>query len=150
MDVIDEGSSMHEQSDESSHDNKQEKEMDTINQKAQLEKPNKIRGIRPAPLEILNHVKLNNPVETPRSTIKGFLGVPQQTELKFTRENLRKVEEQLKRAFVEFYQKLRLLKSFNFMNTLAFSKIMKKYDKVYILNFIVTLISPLTYVLILR
>ncbi|XP_043816430.1 phosphate transporter PHO1 homolog 3-like isoform X2 [Manihot esculenta] len=87
-------------------------------------------GTRLAPLEILNHVKFNNTLETPRSTIKGLLPVSQETQLKFTRENLRRVEEQLKRAFVEFYQKLRLLKSYSFLNTLAFSKIMKKYDKI--------------------
>ncbi|KAF8390161.1 hypothetical protein HHK36_024683 [Tetracentron sinense] len=46
------------------------------------------------------------------------------------REDLKKVEEQLTRAFVEFYQKLRLLKSYSFLNLLAFSKIMKKYDKI--------------------
>ncbi|KAJ6718311.1 XENOTROPIC AND POLYTROPIC RETROVIRUS RECEPTOR 1-RELATED [Salix purpurea] len=89
-----------------------------------------VRNFRPAPLEILNRVKINNTQATPRSTIKNFLKVPQQTEIKFTRENLRKVEEQLKVAFVEFYQKLRLLKSYSFLNTLAFSKIMKKYDKI--------------------
>ncbi|KAG5237256.1 phosphate transporter PHO1 [Salix suchowensis] len=78
-----------------------------------------VRNFRPAPLEILNRVKINNTQATPRSTIKNFL-----------KENLRKVEEQLKVAFVEFYQKLRLLKSYSFLNTLAFSKIMKKYDKI--------------------
>lgn len=85
---------------------------------------------RPAPLHILNNVRMNNALETPRSTIKGVLKVPRHTDLKFTRDNLRKVEDQLKRAFIEFYQKLRLLKSFSFLNTLAFSKIMKKYDKI--------------------
>ncbi|KAF5181790.1 Phosphate transporter pho1-like protein, partial [Thalictrum thalictroides] len=39
-------------------------------------------------------------------------------------------EEQLKRAFIEFYQKLRLLKNYSFLNLLALFKIMKKYDKV--------------------
>ncbi|KAG5237255.1 phosphate transporter PHO1 [Salix suchowensis] len=78
-----------------------------------------VRNFRPAPLEILNRVTINSTQATPRSTIKNFLKVPQQTELKFTRENLRKVEEQLKRAF-----------SYSFLNTLAFSKIMKKYDKI--------------------
>jgi SPX domain protein involved in polyphosphate accumulation len=97
----------------------------------QEEKPKSmVRTFRPAPLEILNRAKINNTLATPCSTIKSFLKVPQQTELKFTRENLRKVEEQLKGAFYEFYQKLRLLKSYSFLNTLAFSKIMKKYDKV--------------------
>ncbi|KAE8653711.1 Phosphate transporter PHO1-like protein 5 [Hibiscus syriacus] len=90
----------------------------------------KLKGVKPAPLEVLDRVKMNNTLDTPRSTIKGVLQVPNQTELSFSRENLRKVEEKLKVAFVEFYQKLRLLKSYSFLNTLAFSKIMKKYDKI--------------------
>ncbi|XP_031262418.1 phosphate transporter PHO1 homolog 3-like isoform X7 [Pistacia vera] len=94
----------------------------------------KAPGTRPAPLEILEKVKINNTKETPRSTIKTVLGVPHQTEIKFNRENLRKVEDQLKQAFVEFYLKLRLLKSYCFLNTLAFSKIMKKYDKITLRN----------------
>ncbi|KAJ8546043.1 hypothetical protein K7X08_018626 [Anisodus acutangulus] len=48
----------------------------------------------------------------------------------FCKEELRKAEEQMKRAFVEFYQKLRLLKSYRSLNVCAFSKMMKKYDKV--------------------
>lgn len=67
---------------------------------------------RPPPLEILDHVTISQPVETPRSTIKGFLNVPVQTELEFSRENMSKIEEQLKRAFIEFHNKLRLLKSY--------------------------------------
>jgi hypothetical protein len=135
MYAIEEGQSLHEQSDESDHD-KMEKQSDNSDQKEEEEeeeeeKPKSmVRTFRPAPLEILNRAKINNTLATPRSTIKNFLKVPQQTELKFTRENLRKVEEQLKGAFFEFYQKLRLLKSYSFLNTLAFSKIMKKYDKV--------------------
>ncbi|KAJ6902578.1 EXS family protein [Populus alba x Populus x berolinensis] len=129
MDVIDEGQSMHERLNESNHD-EVEKESDSTDQKEVQKPKSMIRTFRPAPLEILNNVKINNTLATPRSTIKNFLKVPQQTELRFTRENLRKVEEQLKRAFVEFYHKLRLLKSYNFLNTLAFSKIMKKYDKI--------------------
>lgn len=87
-------------------------------------------GGRPAPLEILDRVKFNTSQETPRSTIKGFLNLPNQADLKFTRDNLKKAEDQLKTAFVGFYQKLRLLKNYSFLNTMAFSKIMKKYDKV--------------------
>lgn len=92
----------------------------------------KTRGltVRPPPLEILERITINKSIETPRSTIRGVLNVPIQTDLKFTEENLNKVEEQLKRAFTEFYRRLRLLKSYSFINTLAFSKIMKKYDKV--------------------
>ncbi|KAG5240152.1 phosphate transporter PHO1 [Salix suchowensis] len=130
LDMIDEGSIKREQSDESNHGNV-EKESDNTILVEEVQKPKSmIRSFRPASLEILSNVKINNTVATPRSTIKNFLKVPQQTELKFTRENLRKVEEQLKGAFVEFYHKLRLLKSYSFLNTLAISKIMKKYDKI--------------------
>ncbi|KAB5544531.1 hypothetical protein DKX38_012643 [Salix brachista] len=130
LDMIDEGSITREQSDESNH-GKVEKESDNTIQVEEVQKPKSmIRSFRPASLEILSNVKINNTLATPRSTIKNFLKVPQQTELKFTRENLRKVEEQLKGAFVEFYHKLRLLKSYSFLNTLAISKIMKKYDKI--------------------
>ncbi|KAI3901412.1 hypothetical protein MKW92_001709 [Papaver armeniacum] len=96
---------------------------------------------RPAPLHILNRVQINNTLETPRSTIKGLMNnVNSNTNSvnnrlsndgsNFKKENLKKIEGQLRRAFIEFYQKLRLLKSYNFLNLLAFSKIMKKYDKV--------------------
>ncbi|KFK43649.1 hypothetical protein AALP_AA1G154500, partial [Arabis alpina] len=90
----------------------------------------KMRAGRPAPIDVLDRVSINNTKETPRSTIKGVLKQSNHTELKFSRENLRKVEERLMRAFIEFYQKLRLLKSYSFLNVLAFSKILKKYDKV--------------------
>ncbi|KAJ6357299.1 hypothetical protein OIU78_005209 [Salix suchowensis] len=133
LDVIEEGQSLHERSSNGSKHDEVEKKSDNTGQKEEEEEQNPkimVRNFRPAPLEILNRVTINSTQATPRSTIKNFLKVPQQTELKFTRENLRKVEEQLKRAFVEFYQKLRLLKSYSFLNTLAFSKIMKKYDKI--------------------
>ncbi|EOA38836.1 hypothetical protein CARUB_v10011174mg [Capsella rubella] len=90
----------------------------------------RLRAARPAPIDVLDRVTINNTKETPRSTIKGVLNVPNQTELKFNRENLKKVEESLKRAFIEFYHKLRLLKNYAFLNVLAFSKILKKYDKI--------------------
>lgn len=90
----------------------------------------RMRAARPAPIEVLDRVKINNTFETPRSTIKGVIQDPNLRELKFSRENLKRVEEKLKRAFVAFYQKLRLLKSYSFLNVLAFSKILKKYDKI--------------------
>ncbi|XP_062111545.1 phosphate transporter PHO1 homolog 3-like [Humulus lupulus] len=137
MDAIEEGGSNNpeEQSDELSgdDDNKDEKEkknVNIVNKRVEAQTPSNVRRTRPAPLEILDRVTMNQTQETPRSTIKGVLKVPKQTELTFNRQNLRKVEEQLKKAFVEFYQKLRLLKSYSFLNTLAFSKIMKKYDKI--------------------
>ncbi|XP_023638574.1 phosphate transporter PHO1 homolog 2 isoform X1 [Capsella rubella] len=91
---------------------------------------NQMRGARPAPIEVLDHIKINNTKATPRSTIKGVLNSSSQNEIKFNRHNLNEVEEKLKFAFVEFYQKLRLLKSYSFLNVLAFSKILKKYDKI--------------------
>ncbi|GMI75337.1 PHO1 homolog 3 [Hibiscus trionum] len=110
-------------------DNGDEKERNAPIEEPKPARP-EVKVIRPAPLEILDRVKMNNTLETPRSTIKGVLKAEKHAELSFSRENLRKVEEQLKRAFVEFYQKLRLLKSYSFLNTMAFSKIMKKYDKI--------------------
>ncbi|KAI3989029.1 hypothetical protein MKX01_033065 [Papaver californicum] len=85
---------------------------------------------KPASLDVLNHVTINNTLETPRSTLKGILKVNKNNDITFGRENLKKAEGQLRRAFVEFYSKLRLLKSYSFLNVLAFSKIMKKYDKI--------------------
>ncbi|KAG2297885.1 hypothetical protein Bca52824_034357 [Brassica carinata] len=90
----------------------------------------KMRAMRPAPLYILDRVWLNDTKETPRSTIKGFLQITKQTDLKFSRENLMMVEAKLRQALFVFYQKLRLLKSYSFLNVLAFSKILKKYDKI--------------------
>ncbi|XP_030956494.1 phosphate transporter PHO1 homolog 3-like isoform X2 [Quercus lobata] len=130
MDVIEEGPSSHGPSSDESSDDKDDKENEIVNPKVREQKPKNLKANRPAPLEILSHVKMNNTLETPRSTIKGLLKHPMHTELNYTRENLRKVEDQLKPAFVEFYQKLRLLKNYSFLNTLAFSKIMKKYDKI--------------------
>uniref|UniRef100_A0A164SVV9 SPX domain-containing protein n=1 Tax=Daucus carota subsp. sativus TaxID=79200 RepID=A0A164SVV9_DAUCS len=70
---------------------------------------------RPASLDILNRVTINRPADTPLPTIKGVLNVPVQTDMKFSSENLSKIEEQLKRAFTEFYHKLRLLKSYSIL-----------------------------------
>lgn len=135
MNVIDEESSRNGGlSDESSHgDYKQDKEMKTITTNSQViqeDEQHGARSNRPAPIEILQYVKFNTPQGTPRSTIKGFLNIPNQTDLKFSKDNLKKAEALLKKAFVEFYNKLRLLKSYSFLNILAFSKIMKKYDKI--------------------
>ncbi|XP_075090809.1 phosphate transporter PHO1 homolog 9 [Nicotiana tabacum] len=86
-------------------------------------------GFRPAPLEILDYVKINVEPETPVSTLRNCC-MTSNSKLSFSKEELRKAEEQMRKAFVEFYQKLRLLKSYRFLNMLAFSKIMKKYDKI--------------------
>jgi SPX domain protein involved in polyphosphate accumulation len=84
----------------------------------------------PQVLSVLERIRLNKTQETPLSTIKNVLKLSNQEELKFTRENLKKIEERLKNVFIEFYRKLRHLKNYSFLNTLAISKIMKKYDKI--------------------
>ncbi|XP_047158069.1 phosphate transporter PHO1 homolog 3-like [Vigna umbellata] len=105
--------------------------IETTNKRVEVQNKKKnIRPIKPVSVEILNRVQLNNTYETPRSTIRGIIKYPGQAELNFTKENLSKVEEALRRAFIEFYNKLRLLKNYTFLNVLAFSKIMKKYDKI--------------------
>ncbi|KAL5811983.1 hypothetical protein ACOSQ3_026933 [Xanthoceras sorbifolium] len=83
-------------------------------------------------LDILNHVKIHKTLGgTPYSIIKGFVNSPNQNkQMTFNNDNLKKVEKQLRRAFIQFYHKITLLKSYSFLNTLAFSKIMKKYDKI--------------------
>ncbi|XP_059293933.1 phosphate transporter PHO1 homolog 3-like isoform X1 [Lycium ferocissimum] len=86
-------------------------------------------GFRPAPVEILDNVSINIEPETPVSTLKNAIKTSK-SQLSFSKEELRKAEEQISKAFVEFYRKLRLLKNYSFLNVLAFSKIMKKYDKI--------------------
>ncbi|KAL0461612.1 UNVERIFIED_CONTAM: Phosphate transporter [Sesamum latifolium] len=88
-----------------------------------------IKGFRPAPVEVLDHVKINVDPDTPISTLRNVI-ISSKSDPSFSKAELKKAEEKLGRAFVEFYQKLRLLKSYCFLNMLAFSKIMKKYDKI--------------------
>ncbi|KAJ0263300.1 Phosphate transporter PHO1 4 [Hirschfeldia incana] len=80
---------------------------------------------------VLERIRMNKTRETPLSTIKTILKVHKhEEELRFTSENLKKAEELLQIAFIEFYQKLGHLKNYSFLNTSAISKIMKKYDKI--------------------
>ncbi|XP_020218445.1 phosphate transporter PHO1 homolog 10 isoform X2 [Cajanus cajan] len=81
------------------------------------------------PLEILEHVKVDNVLQSPISTIKKALADSSDNELSLSKMYLRKTEEQLRLVFIEFYQKLLHLKDYSFMNLSAFSKIMKKYEK---------------------
>ncbi|GFP98201.1 phosphate transporter pho1 homolog 9 [Phtheirospermum japonicum] len=84
---------------------------------------------RPAPLEVLDHVKINVDPDTPVSTLRSVIK-SSKIDLSFSKIELRKAEDKLRLAFIQFYQELRLLKSYCFLNMLAFSKIMKKYDKI--------------------
>ncbi|XP_022993544.1 phosphate transporter PHO1 homolog 9-like [Cucurbita maxima] len=80
-------------------------------------------------LELLSQVRINVQPETPISTLKCMV-MSSTSQLSYNKTELRKAEELMKRAFVEFYQKLRVLKGYSLLNKLAVSKIMKKYDKI--------------------
>lgn len=84
---------------------------------------------RLASMEVLNHVKINVEPATLVSTLKHVWN-SLKADLSYSKEELRTIDEQMKQAFIEFHKKLRLLKSYCFLNQLAFSKIMKKYDKI--------------------
>ncbi|CAH2045647.1 unnamed protein product [Thlaspi arvense] len=90
----------------------------------------KMKDAMPAPIEVLSSIKINYGNETPRSTIRSVFKDSNGTELKFNSSNLRKIEEKLSSAFVEFHRKLWFLKSYSFLNVLALSKILRKYDKI--------------------
>ncbi|XP_022938494.1 phosphate transporter PHO1 homolog 9-like [Cucurbita moschata] len=80
-------------------------------------------------LELLSQVRINVQPETPISTLKCMV-MSSKSQLSYNKTELRKAEELMKRAFIEFYQKLRVLKGYSLLNKLAVSKIMKKYDKI--------------------
>ncbi|KAL1215320.1 Phosphate transporter PHO1-like protein [Cardamine amara subsp. amara] len=130
MEAIPEGGSSKAGKSDEEDDDDVEKQEDNVVSVTVTDDISRMRAARPSPIEVLDRVKMNHTKESPRSTIKSVLKVSNLTELKFSRDNLRRVEEKLRNAFVEFYQKLRLLKSFSFLNVLAFSKILKKYDKI--------------------
>lgn len=72
----------------------------------------KVNGCRQDSLKVLEHVKIHKPLESPVSTLKGVFRDSKDVELRFKKEELRKVEERLRLVFIEFYQKLRLSKLF--------------------------------------
>ncbi|KAK6128840.1 hypothetical protein DH2020_037406 [Rehmannia glutinosa] len=87
------------------------------------------KGFKPASVEILDYVKINVHPDTPVSTLRNVI-MSSKSVPSFSEDELRKAEEKLQRAFIEFYQQLGFLKSYCFLNMLAFSKITKKYDKI--------------------
>ncbi|KAI3936894.1 hypothetical protein MKW92_051242 [Papaver armeniacum] len=96
------------------------------------ERRKKMKTEIPAHMEILNSVKINETLG-PRATIKRIISFKNGNSgglISFRKRNLKRVEEQLKTAIIHFYHKLQLLKSYSFMNLLAFSKTMKRYDKI--------------------
>ncbi|XP_023549609.1 phosphate transporter PHO1 homolog 9-like isoform X1 [Cucurbita pepo subsp. pepo] len=88
-----------------------------------------IQEHRPASLDLLPHVRINIAPETPVSTLK-YMVASSKAGLSYKKTELRKSEELMTRALIEFYQKLQVLKGYSFLNILAVSKIVKKYDKI--------------------
>ncbi|CAN8253640.1 unnamed protein product [Cochlearia groenlandica] len=126
MEAIEEGgSSRANRSDEDEEEDNDKFDKSSVNDMTKMK-----AFIRPSPIDVLNFVKINNTKETPMSTIISVLKVSSQTELRFNKNNLKKIEEKLSCAFVEFHRKLWFLKSYSFLNVLALSKILKKYDKI--------------------
>ncbi|KFK33778.1 hypothetical protein AALP_AA5G058900 [Arabis alpina] len=101
------------------------KPMDVIREMEQTEDK---KVFKPGPVDVLDHIKLKIEPETPLLTLK-YMILGLSNEQTFSKVELKRAEELMSRAFVEFYQKLRSLKSYCFLNQLAFSKILKKYDK---------------------
>lgn len=66
---------------------------------------------RPASLEVLDHIKINVEPDTPVSTLRNMIG-NSRSDLSFSKDELSSAEEKLRKAFTEFYQELRLLKSY--------------------------------------
>ncbi|XP_044468804.1 phosphate transporter PHO1 homolog 9-like [Mangifera indica] len=87
-----------------------------------------LKGFKAASLSVLDQVKINVEPESPVSTLKNVLKTTK--DKRFTKSELKRAEGLLTQAFTEFYNKLRLMKSFCFLNQVAFAKIMKKYDKI--------------------
>ncbi|KAD4887974.1 hypothetical protein R6Q59_034927 [Mikania micrantha] len=103
--------------------------LDVIQEEHQEKRSEDTKGYKMASLEVLNHVKLNTTTETPLSTVKNVFK-SLNLNLHFNKNEVRVAEEKLRQAFIEFHEKLRFLKNYAFLNQLAFSKIMKKYDKI--------------------
>ncbi|XP_076926899.1 phosphate transporter PHO1 homolog 9-like [Bidens hawaiensis] len=89
----------------------------------------RVKEYQMASLDVLNHIKINTTAETPLSAIKNVFG-SSRSDPQFNKQELKDAKEKLKQAFIEFHEKLRFLKNYAFLNQLAFSKIMKKYDKI--------------------
>ena len=58
MDVIEEGPGSHRPSSDESSDDKDDKENEIVTPKFREQKPKNLKANRPAPLEILSHVKM--------------------------------------------------------------------------------------------
>ncbi|KAI7750441.1 hypothetical protein M8C21_004694, partial [Ambrosia artemisiifolia] len=102
--------------------------LEVIHEEKQEKRTEVSKGYKMASLDVLNHVKINTP-KTPLSTVKNVFKCLK-FDIHLNKNEVKVAEEKLEQAFVEFHQKLRFLKNYAFLNQLAFSKIMKKYDKI--------------------
>ncbi|KAK6782642.1 hypothetical protein RDI58_020438 [Solanum bulbocastanum] len=82
------------------------------------------------PSDVLECVKIQNTSDNPKSSVERLVLGTTAKECSFSEEELKEIEEKLKKAFVEFYQKLRRLNQYSFMNLSAFSVILEKYEKI--------------------
>ncbi|KAI9161382.1 hypothetical protein LWI28_016842 [Acer negundo] len=65
------------------------------------------------PLDVLDHVELHNTLGTPYSIIRSFVNsTDQQKQVTLNRDTLKRVETKLNKAFIQFYHKIGLLKSY--------------------------------------
>ncbi|KAL8199437.1 hypothetical protein R6Q57_013005 [Mikania cordata] len=93
--------------------------LEVIHEEHQEKRSDKVKEYQMASLDILKYIKINS----------------SKSDLHFSKKELRDAKEKLKQAFIEFHEKLRFLKNYvqvlvKFLIQLAFSKIMKKYDKI--------------------
>lgn len=112
MEAIQEVEMSSERWDEASNRGGQEQNEEEVQKVPQTARKLNLNTLKLAPMDVLKHVKINVALETPRSTLKGMLKESKQKNLDFNQVELKRVEKQLKKAFIEFYQKLRGLKSY--------------------------------------
>lgn len=77
----------------------------------EMEQAEDKKVFKPAPVEMLDHIKLKIEPETPLSMLKCMI-MGLSSEKTFSKPELKRAEELMDRAFVEFYQKLRSLKGY--------------------------------------
>lgn len=70
-----------------------------------------IQKLKPVSLELLPQVRINVQPETPISTLKCMV-MSSTSQLSYNKTELKKAEELMTRALIEFYQKLQLLKGY--------------------------------------
>ncbi|KZV43409.1 hypothetical protein F511_22001 [Dorcoceras hygrometricum] len=78
----------------------------------------------------LGRVKIKMEGKCPLRKLRTIVKSTKKSRLTFRIEELRRAEEKLRRAFIEYHQQLALLKRYRLLNILAFTKILKKYDKI--------------------